>query len=144
MRYLTQQRLTKTTQSNLEKFVQINWCGEGVPERQKGHFSMYPHSPLLHRSPSSPRHLRIADLIVPQELAHRHSSPKRSRHHPGSHSQATQRIQRIKVHLCSRSYAFRCETDAKAIHGAQQFLRSTDSGKYTFVPTIKRPISGCD
>ncbi|GHJ89082.1 hypothetical protein NliqN6_5484 [Naganishia liquefaciens] len=27
--------------SNLEKFVQINWCGEGVPERQKGHFNIY-------------------------------------------------------------------------------------------------------
>ncbi|KAI5449642.1 actin binding protein, variant 2 [Naganishia albida] len=27
--------------SNLEKFVQINWCGEGVPERQKGHFNTY-------------------------------------------------------------------------------------------------------
>lgn len=27
--------------SNLEKFVQINWCGAGVPERQKGLFNTY-------------------------------------------------------------------------------------------------------
>lgn len=26
--------------SGLDKFVQVNWCGEGVAERQKGLFSV--------------------------------------------------------------------------------------------------------
>lgn len=30
--------LPSITQSSLPKFVQINWCGDGVPESRKGLF----------------------------------------------------------------------------------------------------------
>lgn len=35
------QNLTLKIQSNLAKFVQINWCGDGVPESKKGLFHIH-------------------------------------------------------------------------------------------------------
>ena len=49
--------------------MQINWCGEGVPERQKGHFSRFSQFPLNHRS----------SIIL-----NRHQTPTHPKSHPSS------------------------------------------------------------